>query len=96
MRTAGRNTKGPLSRDQVTGFYDKVMYSKVAEEFNGGTYFQNYGYWTAATEDYPEAAAEPDEQPARPSPGDRGGARRRLRSGRDYPVPGGGLRRLGM
>lgn len=58
MSTATRRTRtGPTSRDKVTDFYDTVMYSKVAEEFNGGTSFQNYGYWTAATEDYPEAAS---------------------------------------
>lgn len=50
--SAGERTSGA----RINTFYDDVMYSDLAEQFNEGTHFQNYGYWTAATTRYREAA----------------------------------------
>lgn len=41
---------------RVRDFYDEVMYSDLAERFNEGSRFQNYGYWTPATVRYRDAA----------------------------------------
>lgn len=42
--------------DRVRDFYDQVMYSDLADRFNQGSGFQDYGYWTPATVHYREAA----------------------------------------